>query len=118
MINLEVISKNIVKIKLVGKLQVGDFPLIAPQIDGLIQQYGRIRIIGDGTEFKGWENENAFKEHVHFVMLRHRKIERVAIIPGKLWQSIILNIAKRVVRIEIRTFKRKQTEEAKSWALS
>ncbi|MBL0318869.1 MAG: STAS/SEC14 domain-containing protein [Alphaproteobacteria bacterium] len=118
MISFEYLSRNIVKVTIQGKVQIGDFSAITPQIDNVIQQSGKIRILVDGSLFKGWQSARAFQEHIHFVMLRHRKIQRVAIIPGALWQYAMINMAKRFVTFEMKIYKRKHIEEAQTWLLS
>jgi len=38
------------------KLEADDFRQIAPQVDSIISQYGKIRLLIDASQFNGWEN--------------------------------------------------------------
>jgi hypothetical protein len=40
---------------------------LAPQIEAIIRQYGKISLLIDGSGFNGWENIAAFENHAAFV---------------------------------------------------
>ncbi len=61
MIKTEIISTNALKIVAPNKLNAEDFRQIAPQIDSLISQQGKIRLPIDASGFNGWENIAAFE---------------------------------------------------------
>lgn len=56
MIALEKLGGSVLKVTVPQTLKADDFQHIAPQIDNLIKQYGRIRILLDASQFSGWEN--------------------------------------------------------------
>jgi hypothetical protein len=67
MIKTETISGDTLRIIAPEKLQADDFRQIAPQIESLIQQHGKIRLLIDACRFKGWENIAAFESHAGFI---------------------------------------------------
>jgi hypothetical protein len=67
MIKTEIISPNVLKISVPEKLQADDFRQIAPQINSLIGEHGKIRLLIDASGFNGWENMAAFEKHAGFV---------------------------------------------------
>ena len=73
MITTEPISACALKITVPEKLKADDFQQLAPQIDSLIQQQGKIRLLVDASNFSGWENIAAFERHVGFINNHHQK---------------------------------------------
>jgi|ERR1700691_1924725 hypothetical protein len=76
MIKTELILPCTLKITVPEKLKAGDFQEIAAQIDSLIKQQGKIRLLIDASNFGGWENISVFKRHIGFVKNHHQKVER------------------------------------------
>jgi hypothetical protein len=74
------ISADALRIIAPEKLKADDFRQIGPQIDSLIEQHGKIRLLIDASGFKGWENIAAFESHAGFIKNHHRRIEHVAVI--------------------------------------
>ena len=70
MIKTEIISSNALKI-------------IAP--DSPISQYGKIRLLIDGSGFEGWENVGAFEHHAEFITTHQQKVDRIALIASRDW---------------------------------
>ena len=56
MIKTDVISASALKMVASEKLTVEDFRQLRPQIDSLISQHGKIRLLIDASGFGGWEN--------------------------------------------------------------
>ena len=63
MIKTEIISSNVLKILVPDKITADDFRQIAPQVELIINQYGKIRLLIDASGFNGWENIVAFENH-------------------------------------------------------
>ena len=53
MIKTEIISDNVLRITAPAKLKPDDFRQIAPQVDSMISQYGKIRLLIDASGFNG-----------------------------------------------------------------
>ncbi|MGP8120264.1 MAG: STAS/SEC14 domain-containing protein, partial [Xanthobacteraceae bacterium] len=56
MIKTEIISSNVLKILVPDKITADDIRQIAPQVETIINQYGKIRLLIDASGFNGWEN--------------------------------------------------------------
>ncbi len=115
MIKTEMISANAVRITAPEKLQVDDFRHIAPQIDSLISQHGKIRLLIDASGFNGWENIEAFENHAGFVKNHQQKVERIAVIVGHDWHHWLIGAIRMFVHPEVRAFDRSQESEALQW---
>jgi hypothetical protein len=74
MIEIKTISPGVVRLTVPEKLKADDFLQIAPQIESIIKQLGRIRLLIDATGFGGWENISAFERHISFVKTHHEKV--------------------------------------------
>jgi hypothetical protein len=82
MITIEIIPARALKITVPDKVKADDFQQLASQIDSLIQQRGKIRLLIDASNFSGWENIAALERHIGFVKSHHQKVERISVITG------------------------------------
>jgi hypothetical protein len=114
-VKIETIASNILKVTPTEELKTNDFRQIAPQVDAVIRQYGKIRILVDATNFNGWENMDAFEKHMGFIKSHHKSIERGAIIAGQAWQHWLAGVIRLFVHPQIRVFDKNQQAEAEQW---
>lgn len=115
MIKTEIISPNALKIVVPDKLKADDFRQIAPQIDSLINQHGKIRLLIDASGFNGWENIAAFEKHAGFVKDHQQKIERIAVIAAHEWQHWLIGAVRIFVHPEVRADDKSHASEALRW---
>ena len=115
MIKTEIISPNALKIVVPDKLKADDFRQIAPQIDSLISQHGKIRLLIDASGFNGWENITAFEKHAGFVKNHQQKIERIAVIAAHEWQHWLIGAVRIFVHPEVRAYDKSHASEALRW---
>ncbi len=73
MIKTETISADALRITAPEKLNADDFHQVAPQIDSLISQHGKIRLLIDASGANGWENIAAFENHAGFIKNQPQK---------------------------------------------
>ena len=115
MITTEIISANVMKIIAPGKLKADDFLHIAPQIDSLISQYGKIRLLIDASRFNGWENIAAFESHAGFIKRHQQRVERIAVIAGHDWQHWLIGAVRIFLHPEVRAYDSSHQSEALQW---
>lgn len=115
MIKAEVISANALKIIAPEKLNADDFPQIAPQIDSVIRQYGKIRLLIDASRCEGWENIAAFENYAKFVKNHQQKVERIAVIAGHEWQHWLIGAVRIFLHPEVRAYDKSHENEAMRW---
>lgn len=101
-----------------GKLEVDDFPKIAPQIDSIISRYGKIRLLIDASRLKGWENIAAFENHAKFVKTHQEKVERIAVIAQHDWQHWLVAAVRVFLHPQIRAYDRVHENEALQWLIA
>jgi hypothetical protein len=115
MIKTEILSGNVLRITLPDKLKADDFRHIAPQVDSLISQYGRVRLLIDASGFNGWENIGALEKHFGFVKDHQQKIERIAVIAPHDWQHWLIGAVRVLVHPEARAYDKSHEREALQW---
>jgi SpoIIAA-like len=115
MIQTERISDHVLKITVPEKLKSEDFRLLAPQIDSLLQQQGKISLLVDASNFGGWEVIAAFEKHIGFVKNHHQKVEHIAVIVGHDWQYWVIGTMRLFLHPEVQTFDRGEEREAFEW---
>ena len=65
--------------------------------------------------FPGWNDFNAFLEHVRFIKDHHKTVQRIAVVTESKIGSIGPGIAKHFVAAELKHFKYDNLEKAKQW---
>jgi hypothetical protein len=115
MIKTDVISGNVVRITAPEKLKADDFRQIAPQIDSLIRQQGKIRLLIDASRFGGWENIAALENHAGFVKSHQQKVDHIAVIVAHDWQHWLVGAIRVFLHPEVRAFDKGHEGEALEW---
>jgi hypothetical protein len=115
MIKTDIISANALRLIAPKKLKAEDFRQLRPQIDSLISQHGKIRLLIDGSEFDGWDNIAAFQAHVGFIRSHQQKIERIAVIARHDWQHWVIGAVRMLLHPEVRAYDRNHENEALQW---
>jgi len=115
MIKTEIISPNALRITVPVKLKVDDFRQIAPQVDSIIRQFGKIRLLIDASQFDGWENIAAFENHAAFVKSHQQKVERIAVIVVHDWQHWLIGAVRIFAHPDVKAYGKVQESEALQW---
>jgi SpoIIAA-like len=114
-IKTDIISGNVLRILVPDKIKADDFRQIAPQIDSIINQYGKIRLLIDASGFNGWENIAAFENHAGFVKNHQQKVDRIAVIVAHDWQHWLVGAVRMFVHPEVRAYDKGHENEALKW---
>lgn len=109
------IENNLLKIEIKSKLTKDDFIKIGDEADKLIKMYGKIHLLLNAHDFHGWENFSALKTHLNFVKNHHEKVEKIAFIPGYMWQRCLIYFVSILVEPEIKVFDKNRLSEALDW---
>jgi stage II sporulation SpoAA-like protein len=119
-VTIENLSENALKVVMPAKLTAADVAQVARQLDDLIAQHSRIRLMFDLTHFGGWENLEAMGAHfdqLKFIPERAKHIERIAVIIGYPWQQQFLQMLRNVLPTQVQAFEAGAEGEATQWLL-
>jgi hypothetical protein len=114
-IKTDIISGNVLRILAPDKIKADDFRQIAPQVDSIISQYGKIRLLIDASGFNGWENIAASENHAGFVKSHQQKVDRIAVIVAHDWQHWLVGAVRVFLHPEVRAYDKSHEGEALKW---
>lgn len=100
--------------KLSGKLHDEDYKHFVPAIDAAIASHGKVRILAEFDDFRGWDL-HALWDDLRFTTTHFSAIERVALIghtTGEGWMSAI---CKPFTAAEVRFFTKERIDDAWHW---
>jgi hypothetical protein len=115
MIETEVIAPDALKIVVPGRLTADDFRQLAPQVEAIIKEHGKIRLLIDATQLEGWQDISAFEAHATFVKDHQAKAERIAVIAPHEWQHWLIGLARVFLHPEVKAFDKDQERDACNW---
>ena len=97
-----------------GKLVKADYDQFVPEVERLIRQHGKLRMLFDMTGFHGW-NVGAAWEDFKFGIEHFADIERLAMVGEKQWQHGMAVFCKPFTRAIVRYFDHADAAEARKW---
>jgi len=99
-----------------GKLVKADYEQFGPEVERLIRQHGKLRMLFDMTDFHGWEASAAW-EDFKFGIEHFSDIERLAMVGEKQWQQIMAILCKPFTKATVRYFDHADAVEARKWLI-
>jgi hypothetical protein len=96
------------------KLTKDDYARIIPDIESMIAEHGRIRVLFDMRDFHGW-SAGALWEDMKFDVRHFRDIELLAVVGEKRWQRSMATFCKPFTAAAVRYFDREHLDQAAAW---
>jgi len=115
MIKIETIGPAVLKILVPETLKSDDFLAIAPEVEAIIKQFGRIRLLVDASRLEGWDNFAALEKHAAFVKDHQGNVERIAVIARHEWQHWLVGAVRVFLHPEVKAFDIGHEAEALRW---
>ncbi|CAI2719508.1 STAS/SEC14 domain-containing protein [Nitrospina watsonii] len=115
MIELEKLGDGRIGITLPRRIEVGDFPRITPEIDALIADRGRLKVLLNIAAVRGWSGVAALREHVIFVRAHHRSFQRMAVVVGPAWQRLAVRGMRLILFPRVKVFDSGELDAAQQW---
>lgn len=103
-----------VTMRVTGKLTKEDYELFIPELERLIKERGKIRILFDMHDFHGWDAGALWKDF-KFDLKHFRDIERLAMIGEKAWEHGMAVFCRPFTTAKVRYFDRSNADDAKAW---
>ena len=105
---------RILNVHVAGTLTRADYERFVPEVERLIGQYGKLRVLFDMHDFHGW-NAGALWEDVKFDVKHFRHIERLAMVGETKWESGMARFCRPFTTASIKYFDRSKAAEASAW---
>lgn len=111
---LPVSDDKVLAFKLSGKLHDEDYKHFVPMVDEAIAQHGKVRLLAQFHDFKGWD-AHALWDDIKFATTHCTKIERIAMVGEKAWEKWMAAVCKPFTMAKIRYFDATETDAALAW---
>ena len=105
---------KLLTVQMSGKLEKQDYEQFVPQVEALIKQHGKVRILLSMHDFHGWE-ASALWEDIKFDVQHFRDIERLAMVGDSKWEAGMAAFCKPFTTATIKYFDHSKLAEAESW---
>lgn len=129
----EVSSGNVLEFELQGTLSREDYDKLTPEIEKIVADYGKIRVLVLMHDFHGWDR-SALWEAIKWNSKHFRHLERLAVVGEKSieirnvsgafdlsyqkkvrWQRWLTNLYRPFTDAEVRYFTSDEIAEARGW---
>jgi len=107
---------RIVEIQLGGKLVKEDYHHFVPEVERLVHEHGKLRLLVEMADFHGW-TAGALWEDIKFDAKHFSDIGRVAMVGEKKWQEGMAHFCRPFTSAQIRYFNRGEIDAARQWLL-
>lgn len=101
-------------LKVQGRLTAEDYDKFVPELERLISDYGKIRLLVEMQDFHGW-SAGAIWEDLKFDLKHFSHIERLALVGEKQWQKGMAVFTRPFTAAEVRYYDLEDLEEALGW---
>lgn len=108
---------NVVGLRASGKLTDDDYKkILAPHIEAVAQEYGRVRILLYLDEsFEGWEPKALWDDFELSFGKLGDSFEKIALVGGPIWVEWGMELGKYLIPVVVKTFPGDQLQEAWDW---
>ncbi len=107
-------QSNVVEVKISGRLGRQGYLEFVPELERLIEQHDKVRLLVEMEDFHGW-GAGALWEDTKFAVRHFRDIDRLAMVGEKKWQKGMAVFCKPFTTAEIRYFEKGELNSAKKW---
>jgi hypothetical protein len=105
---------KVLEVKVTGELTHGDYQSCVAAFERLLSQHGRLRVLYDLVNFRGWEVA-ALWDEIKFDVKHVSDIERMALVGDKTWEKWMAEFVKPFTRATVRYFDHDQIAAAHAW---
>ncbi len=110
----EELGGKILAVNVSGKLTKEDYKQFIPEVERLIKEHGKIRMLVRMQDFHGW-TMGAVWEDIKFDVKHFTHIERLALVGDKKWEAGMAVFCKPFTMASVRYFDVSKSDEAVAW---
>lgn len=107
-------ENNKIEIALDGALTKEEFVQVIHQLESLCKTYGPIYVLFDASHLEVYDFKLILDEYSFYKDFKD-KMKRIALVSDMKFESFIVNIFKKFINVELKTFKPENIEEARKW---
>jgi hypothetical protein len=100
-----------------GKLSKEDYYHFLPEVERLLNEDGKIRLLFEMQDFHGWKAGGLW-EDIRFDLKHFADIERLAMVGDRKWEQWMATFCKPFISAEIRYFDEERRDEARRWIVA
>ena len=97
-----------------GKLSKEDYEHFVPEVERLINEAGKIRLLFEMRDFHGWD-AGALWEDIKFDLKHFADVERLAMVGEKKWEEWMAKVCKPFTMAKIKYFDVSNVDDAWAW---
>jgi hypothetical protein len=110
----EEVGGKVLFIKVVGELTTQDYEHFIPDVERLIEQHGKIRIVVQMHDFQGWSAGGLWQD-IKFDLKHFRDIERLAEVGERAWEHGMAAFCKPFTTARVQYFDPRDVLKAEAW---
>lgn len=107
-------SLKVLGFKMSGRLHDEDYAQFVPLIDNAIAKEGKVRILAQFQDFRGWDAQ-ALWDDIKFSTTHCTKIERIALVGDRTWEKWMAKVCKPFTMAKVRYFDASEFNAAWAW---
>ena len=105
---------RVLEVDLHGKLSREDYERFVPELERMIREYFKIRVLVTMHDFHGWD-AGALLEDIKWNARHFSDIERLAVVGEKTWHALMTGFCKPFTSTEVRHFSAEDLDAARAW---
>lgn len=105
---------KVLVVRVTERLHKQDYEQFIPEVERLVEQYGKIRVLLETHDFHGWD-AGALWEDFKFDIKHFNDIERLAVVGEKKWEAGMTKFCKPFTTAKIRFFEPGDAADARAW---
>ncbi|HEV3142389.1 MAG TPA: STAS/SEC14 domain-containing protein [Gemmataceae bacterium] len=105
---------KILTVNLSGKLTKEDYQHFVPEIERLMKQHGKVRMLVRMHDFHGW-SAGAVWEDIKFDWKHFFDIERLALVGERRWEAGMAAFCRPFTKATVRYFDESEASKAEEW---
>ncbi|HEU5124939.1 MAG TPA: STAS/SEC14 domain-containing protein [Verrucomicrobiae bacterium] len=107
-------GSGFVEVNILGTLEKADYEKFIPQIEEMIRQRGKVRLLVHFVNFTGF-TAGAMWEDIKFDAKHFTHFERMAFVGDKKWESAMTQFVRPFTTAKVKYFDEAQMPQARVW---
>lgn len=107
-------DSRVMEVQISGRIVHEDYHHFVPEFEKWVSTHGKVRLLFDMVEFRGWEAAAAWDD-LKFDAKHFSDIERLAIVGDNKWEKLMAILSKPFIKAELRYFDHTEIAAARLW---